>query len=54
MKMALLLLPKMKMTLLVLLKRKMALLLQPKMKPNGLSNICVLLVFIFYKHCVFE
>ncbi len=42
--MALLLLPKMKTAFLVL----------PKMKMNGLSKICVLSVFIFYKHSIFE
>ncbi len=54
MKMAFLLLPKMKMTLLMLLTRKMALLLPPKMKMNRLSKICVLSIFIFYKHFIFE
>ena len=53
-KMAFLLLPKMKMALQLLPRTKMALLLPPKIKTNGLSKMCVLSVFIFYKHSIFK
>ncbi len=48
--------PKMKLVHLLLLLPKMMLflLLLPKMKMNGRSKICVLSVFIFYQHSIFE
>ncbi len=46
--------PKMKLALPLLPKTKTALLLLPKMNTNGLSKFCILSVFIFCKHFVFE